>query len=448
MKFQPLDYQKYTIDEIIKRKIVWLNLTMGLGKTVCTLQAINYWLNSFQVSKVLIVAPINVCKLTWLEELAKFSNLHHITYGLLLSNLKDRIKVLNTPYDIYIINEDKITWLVNYYLTNKLIWDFDCFILDESSHFKNYASKRFKALQKISKYFNYKVLLTGTPMPNGYEDLWAQCYILDNGERLGKYITHYRDTYFIPTKISRDGTVYARKLKNGAKELIDKKIKDLSITFDLSVIKLPDVMHYIINVELSDNELEHYNKLKKDYLIAFDNNKITASSAGVLTNKLMQVASGAVYDAERNIIRIHNKKTLKLMDLIEYHKNESILVYYNFLHEKESILEAIPYAVVYKDNTTKELWDKSEIKVLIANPKSIGSGINLQVGGHIVVWYSMTYDLELFQQANARVYRNGQKETTIYYYLHSKNTIDYIAYKRLTDKKYEQDEFIKDLLKE
>ena len=162
----------------------------------------------------------------------------------------------------------------------------------------------------------------------------------------------------------------------------------------------------------------------------------------------MQVASGAVYNNDKAVIRIHNKKTLKLMDLIAYHNNESILVYYNFLHEKESILEAIPGAVVYKDNTTKELWDKGEIKVLIANPKSIGIGVNLQVGGHIVVWYSMTYDLELFQQANARVYRNGQKETTIYYYLHSKDTIDHIAYKRLTNKKYEQDEFIKDLLKE
>ena len=445
MKFVPHNYQKYTIDEIIKRKIIWLNLKMGLGKTICTLEALNYWLNTLEVTKILVIAPLRVCRLTWLEEMAKFDDLRHIRVSFLVGSLKERIKELNKASDVYIINQDNIVWLVDYMKTNNIPFDFDCLVIDESSNFKTYSSKRFKYLKNLTSTIQYKILLTGTPMPNGYMDLWSQCYLLDGGIRLGKYITHYKNEYFYPTKTNYHGIVYEWSLKKGSEELIKNKIKDLTVSFDLESIKMPERIDNVVTVNLDDNTLKNYRAFKNNYLINLSGVDITAVSAGVLTNKLLQFANGAIYDELKNIRYIHDKKIIALKEIIIKHAEDNILVFYNFNHDLMQITKNIPEVKIFKNEEDKKNWDDGKIKILLAHPKSMGHGLNMQKGGHVVVWYSMTYDLGLFEQANARLYRQGQKETVIFYYLLSKDTIDELVYKRLTDKSYTQNNYFNDL---
>lgn len=444
MDLKLLDYQIEIIRKLVNNKASWLTLKMGLGKTVCALTTIDLWLKSNSIKKVLIIAPLLVCKLTWFEEIKKFRNFNHLSPILLNGTAKAREKKLTLDNNIFIISKDSIYWLIKYY--EKKPFPFDCLIIDESSTFKSYTSKRFKALRKVAKDIKHKILLTGTPMPNGYLDIWAQVCLLDDGERLGASMTKYRDEYFIPRGRSKEGFYYDYRLKSEhCKTLIDNKIKDLIVGTN-EITKLPERVNNIILLELEPKVLKEYKIFKKEKITK--DKLITASSAGVLVNKLLQYASGNILDSNENVVNIHNTKLEYLKHLIE-ELNEPIIVYTIYQADKLAILDNIKDSVLFdsSSNNIKESWDKGLIKVLVAHPQSIGYGLNMQYGGHIIVWYSLPYNLDFYQQANARLYRTGQDKTTIFYYLLSKDTIDEKVYKVLNDKAYTQEMFLQDIIK-
>lgn len=445
MIFKPHPYQERIIADIIEKKVAWITLKMGLGKTTCSLSAIKHWLDSSAIKKVLIVAPLMVCKLTWGEEISKFDNFNDLKYTLILGSAKKREQELRKNSHIYIINNDNIKWLINYYQDNKEEFPYDCLVIDESSTFKGYTSKRFKILRKVAKDIKYKLLLTGTPMPNGYLDIWSQVCLLDNGARLGASMTKYRDRYFYPTGRTITGYYYGYKLNNGSKEIINNLVKDLVINTTESV-RLPDRVDNIESIRLDDKTLKEYRRFKR-CKVSDISDTINAQSAGVLVNKLLQYASGNIYDENKRVYNVHKHKIEYLKNLLN-HMDEPVIVYSMYQSDKELILKEIDGAVEFKSDDVKSDWDNGKIKILVAHPQAIGYGLNLQKGGRIIIWYTLPYDLAVYEQANARLYRQGQDKTTIFYYLLSKDTIDENVYKVLNDKSYTQEKFLKDIIKE
>lgn len=423
MEYRPYYYQSFAENFILDNPKAGLLLDMGMGKTAISLTAADKLLNDyFAVRKVLVIAPLKPAKETWLPEIRKWDHLKHLRPSLVLGSKEERIAALNRDADIYIINRENLVWLVDYF---KAKWPFDMVIIDELSSFKSSKAQRFRALKKVRKYITHIVGLTGTPSPNGLLDLWPEMFLLDEGEALGRTLTGYRDTYFLPDKRNAT-TIFSWKPKTGAKELIYEKLKGLCISMDSAdYLNLPERLLLRREFELSELAMKQYKQLEEDTLLPFADGDIDAPTAAVLTNKLMQAAGGAAYDENGNVKVLHSDKLEALDMLIEEANGQPVLVFYAFKHERDRIMARYPEAVDIKEDSAVTRWNKGQIPILLAHPASAGHGLNLQEGGHIAIWYGLPTSLELFQQANKRLHRPGQKKTVLIHVILMKGTYDY-----------------------
>jgi SNF2 family DNA or RNA helicase len=388
---------------------------VSLGKTVISLSAIEKLIyDFFEVRKVLVIAPLRPATDTWPVEIRKWEHLKDLKYSVVVGSVNERLRALYEDSDIYIINRENVVWLVEYY---KQRWPFDMVVIDELSSFKSAKSQRFKALRKVRKYINRIVGLTGTPTPNGLLDLWPQMYLLDEGLSLGKTLTSYRDKYFLPDK--RNGhIVYSWRLKENAETEIYEKIADCCISMKTEdYVNLPERLSITHKVTLPKSVTEQYKQLKRDLILPFPNGDIDAASAGILTNKLLQFCGGDVYDENGKSKEFHTEKLKMLEQLIEEANGQPVLVFYAYKHERDKILKMFPEAVDVKNDNTIENWNKGKIQILLAHPASAGHGLNLQFGGHIAIWYNLTWSLEFYQQANKRLHRMGQKESVLMHHI-------------------------------
>lgn len=414
---------------------------MGLGKTVITLTAVmDLKYNRFAVNKVLVVAPKKVAESTWAREAGKWEHTKLLRISTVLGSAARRIRALNTPADIYVINRENIPWLVDYY---RNAWPFDMVVIDEFSSFKNHRAKRFKALANIRPHIKRIVGLTGTPAPNGMLDLWAQVFLLDGGQRLGKHITGFRERYFEPDQRSRD-RIFTYAPKDGGEEAIQRLIGDICVSMKADdYLELPDITYNTITVLLDSKAEKAYEKLEKEMLLEVDESTIDAGSAAVLTNKLLQLCNGAVYDEDRNIVDIHNCKLEAFNELIEGLNGKPALVFYNFQHDKERIKKALAKTSLrvreLKTPQDETDWNNREIDILLAHPASAAYGLNLQQGGNHVIWFGLNWSLELYQQANKRLHRQGQKEKVIIHHLTVAGGVDEDVVAALENKTSTQD---------
>lgn len=413
------DYQKYGVDFIVEHPVAGLLLDLGLGKTVTTLTAIDELMfDRFEISKVLIIAPLRVAQTTWSDELRKWSHLENLRISKVLGSAPEREAALAAEAEIYIINRENVDWLVSNHT-----FDFDMIVIDELSSFKSYQSKRFRALRKVRPLAKRVVGLTGTPTPNGLMDLWAEINILDMGERLGRFITRYREAYFKPDK--RNGMViFSYKPLPESERLIFEKISDICISMKaVDFLKMPERIDNVVTVEMSESERKLYDKLSDEMLLPFADGDIDAVNAAALSNKLLQIANGAVYDENGAVKNIHSRKLDALEDLIEASVGKPLLVFYNFKHDKDRIAERFTVREIKTEQDIRD-WNNGKIPVAVAHPASTGHGLNLQSGGSTVVWFGLNWSLELYQQANARLYRQGQTETVVVHHIITKGTID------------------------
>lgn len=442
MQFLPHDYQKYAIQFIEDNPITNLFLDMGLGKSVISLSAINNLLfDSFEVSKVLVVAPLRVARDTWKNEIEKWDHLKDLKYSVAVGTELERIRALKAEADIYIINRENIQWLVE---ESGIPFKFDMLVIDELSSFKNGKSKRFQSLLKVRPLVNRVIGLTGTPAGNGLMDLWAEMRILDLGRRLGRFITQYRNNYFLPDK--RNGPIiYSYKPLPFAEEVIYDKISDITISMKAKEhLKMPDLIISEHKVYLSEQEFQVYLDLKDEFIIDVEDEDITASNAAVLTSKLSQLANGAIYTDETKIAKeFHKRKLEALEDIIEAANGKPILVAYWFKHDLERIKKTlnsigVKFKCLDSEESIKE-WNNQELDVGLIHPASAGHGLNLQSGGSTIVWFGLTWSLELYQQTNARLWRQGQSDSTvIIQHIITANTIDEQILKALTRKEHMQ----------
>ena len=404
---------------------------MGLGKTVITLSAIrDLALDEFEVARVLVIAPLRVARDTWPAELLKWDHLSDLIVSTLVGDTKQRIAALNHPATVYVINRENVKWLVDYYQKNGRRWDFDMVVIDELSSFKNYQSQRFKYLKRVRPFVRRWIGLTGTPTSNGLMDLWAEIGILDGGERLGRFIGRYREAYFRPGSMNpQTGIVFQYVPRQGAEEQIYQRIADITISMKaLDYLSLPDCISVQHAVEMSGTERKLYDQLKTDLIIPTDDGDIDAANAASLSNKLLQMANGAVYDENKETRVIHSRKLEMLDDLIEAANGQSVLIAYWYKHDRARIMEHLR-AGGYdsKDIKTSEdinLWNSGQMPVALIHPASAGHGLNIQSGGHILIWFGLTWSLELYQQTNARLWRQGQDQTVTIHHIITKNTVD------------------------
>lgn len=422
MKYNPHDYQRYAAEFIITQPVAALLLDMGLGKTSITLTAINDLLfDSFEIHKVLVVAPLRVARDTWGTEIEKWEHLKNLRYSVVVGTEQERLKALRTPADIYIINRENVQWLVE---ESGLIFDFDMAVIDELSSFKNHQSKRFRAFMKVRPKLKRIVGLTGTPASNGLMDLFAEFKLLDMGERLGRLIGQYRNTYFQPDK--RNGMViYSYKPLPDAEQRIYDKISDITISMKAADhLIMPELVSTEYMVQLSENEKEKYDRLKKDLIFSTEDNKVTAANAASLSNKLSQMANGAVYSDDESVIEIHDRKLDALEDIIESMNGKPLLVAYWFKHDLERIRKRFEVREIRSSEDISD-WNSEKIPVALIHPASAGHGLNLQSGGSTLVWFGLTWSLELYQQTNARLWRQGQTaDTVVIQHIIAKGTID------------------------
>ena len=411
MKYTPHNYQAYCIQRVVEDPAVGLFLRPGLGKTVITLSAVNI-LKYFrwQVAKALVVAPKKVAEATWSKEAAKWDHLQHLRVSTVLGSASKRIKALNTPADVYVINRENVEWLVEYY---KQDWPFDMVVLDESTSFKNSQSKRFKAMKLIRRFIRKMVLLTGTPSSKGLIDLWAQVYLLDGGERLGPTLSAYRERYFDPDQRSRT-QIFSYKAKDGAESAVLDAISDICISMRAEdYLQLPDFIQHEIPVMLDAKAKRDYDQFERDLLLEVDEDIITAGTAGVLVGKLLQYCNGAVYSNEGHMVAVHDCKLEAYAELLEQLNGEHCLTFYGYQHDRDRILEYLKKhrkdlrVCVYKGTEDEDAWNNGEVDVLLVHPASCAYGLNLQAGGRHVVWYGLNWSFELNDQGNCRLYRQG-----------------------------------------
>ena len=409
----------------------------GLGKTVSTLMAIESLIyDRLEVKKVLLIAPKKVAESTWSQEAAKWAQTRKLRISQVLGSAKDREHALQVDADIYVMNRENVIWLCDKYKGKPL--PFDMLVIDESSSFKNPQAKRFKALKRHA--FDRVVLLTGTPAPNTLMDLWPQIYLLDKGERLGRTITEYRRRYFRPDK-TNGHVVFSYALNPGADSQIYGRITDICMSLKAKdYLTLPDRIDNVIEVVMSDSEKEKYKIMEKEHVLGLgQENEISALNAASVANKLLQMANGYVYDDEGNLVHIHDQKIDRLKELVDVNEGKPMLVFYNYKHDLAAIKEAFPQATELTDDNDVADWNKGNIQMLLAHPASAGYGLNLQAGGHIIVWYGLTWSLEQYQQANARLHRQGQTEPVIVHHLVTKGTMDEQVMRSLSRKEESQD---------
>lgn len=450
MIFKPHDYQRRAIDFALGRNKSGLFLPMGAGKTVTTLSIISMLL-LVDVSKVLIIGPVRVIQTTWPDEIQKWEHTQGLTYSVIAGTQKQRLKALDQEADIYLIGKENVKWLCD---SGK--FDFDMVVIDELSTFKNHQSQRFKALKKQMKNVKRFIGLTGTPAPKGIPDLWAQVYLIDNGERLGRTITKFRESYLAPERWNGQ-IVYSWKTQPGAEERLYKDISDICMSLkDSDCVELPGVQYLDKIIKLDKKAMSQYRQYQKEMVLELDKVELTAANAGTLCGQLLQMASGEIYKKDEmgntltETLQIHNAKMEALDDLIESANGRPVLVFYWFRHEEKRIKEHLEKQGLkigtLKDKDEQTAWNNGELDVLLLNPASAGHGLNLQRGGSIIVWYSMpNYNLELYQQANARLYRQGQKERVLIYHIMAKGTIDEDMRQALQDKEITQAKLIEAL---
>ena len=440
MNFVPHDYQRYAIDYIESHPVAAVLLDMGLGKTVISLTAIaDLLFDSFEAHHILVIAPLRVARDTWPAEIKKWEHLKGLTYAVAVGTVKERRAALMEGADITIINRENLGWLID---SSGFPFDYDMVIIDELSSFKNHKSKRFQSLMKVRPKVKRIIGLTGTPSSNGLMDLWAEFKLLDLGERLGRFITHYRNDYFVPDK--RNGEIiYSYKPMPYAEDDIYRKISDITISMkSTDHLQMPELIASQYEVQLSEDEETRYEELKADFILELPEGEVTAANAASLTGKLSQLANGAIYDDEGNIVEFHDRKLDALEDIIESANGKPLLVAYWFKHDLQRIKKRFD---VREIKTSKDIidWNNGNIPVAIIHPASAGHGLNLQAGGSTLVWFGLTWSLELYQQTNARLWRQGQTSgTVIIEHIITKGTIDERILKALSLKEVTQNALI------
>lgn len=445
MEYKPHDYQKYATEFIVTHPVAAVILQMGLGKTVCTLDAINQLMyDSFEIRKVLVIAPLRVAKVTWSDEIRKWKNLSHLRYSIAVGTEKERVAALNADADIYIINRENVQWLVE---KSGVPFEYDMVVIDELSSFKNWNSKRFKAFMKVRPRVKRVVGLTGTPSPNGMMDLFAQFKCLDMGARLGRFITQYRNCYFVPDRMNGQ-IVYSYRLRPGAEKQIYDKISDITISMKaLDHLKMPELIENRYPVYMDEKEAAMYDELRSDLILPYkEDEAITAANAAALSGKLCQMANGAVYSEGGDTVHIHDRKLEALEDIIEAAQGPILLCYW-FKHDLERIEKKLQELKVSFDRITTEdsirKWNAGKLDVGLIHPASAGHGLNLQQGGNVIVWFGLTWSLELYQQTNARLWRQGQSnKTVVVQHIVTAGTIDEDILDALTSKDASQNRLI------
>ena len=443
MNFEPHEYQKYCISRILDTPMLGLFLDMGLGKTVVTLTAANELLyNRFEVSRVLIIAPKKVAEATWSEEAAKWEHLKHLRFSLILGSEQKRIRAVYAPADVYVINRENVVWLVDYLRNN---WCFDMVVIDESSSFKSHRAKRFKSLTWIRPHVRRLVELTGTPAPNSLADLWAQLYLLDEGQRLGRNITAFRESFFRANTHGGHFTTYEET--EGAAAEIQQRISDICISMKSEdYLQLPELVYDVVPVKLDDKAKKAYDEMEREMLLQIDEEVIDAGSAAALSNKLLQLCNGAVYTGDADKwVELHDCKLEAFMELIERLNSQPALVFYNFKHDRERLVAALTKAKkrvrLLQTPADADAWNRRELDVLLAHPASCAYGLNLQHGGNHVIWFGLNWSLELFLQANKRL----QTSTVFVHELAVQNSRDTDVIAALQDKDATQDALIESL---
>ncbi|WP_334105098.1 DEAD/DEAH box helicase [Muricomes intestini] len=432
VNYKPHGYQVFSTEFILEHKSAGLFLECGLGKSVITLTAIvELMYNMFDVSKVLVIAPLRVADTTWQDEIEKWEHLKCLKISKVLGSKKNRIMALYKKADVYTINRENVPWLVDFYKND---WPFDMVVIDELSSFKSPSAKRFRALKKVRHKIKRIIGLTGTPAPNGLLDIWSQIYLLDRGERLGRTFTGYRSRYFHPQKYINGGIPADYAVNEGGEEKIYTKISDICISMKaLDYLKMPECILNKVEVELSEKEMKLYRKLERDLLLPFEDSDVDAANAAVLANKLLQMANGAVYDEFNDVKYIHDRKLDALEDLIESANGKPVLVYYAFKHDRDRIKARFDAGEI---NTSEDIakWNEGKTQIALCHPASTGHGLNLQYGGCTIIWFGLTWSLELYQQANARLWRQGQNHTVVIHHILTKDTIDQRVMRALQDK--------------
>lgn len=438
MKYKPHNYQQFATDFILNQSICCLMLDMGLGKTVITLTAL--WqlaLDSFDVSKVLVIAPKRVAEDTWPKELAKWEHLTGLTSSLVLGSAAEREAALQRKAFLYIINRENVAWLVkNHY------WDFDMVVIDELSSFKSNKAERFKAMKKVRPMVTRIVGLTGTPAPNTLLDLWPQMYLMDMGQRLGRFIGGFRDRFFLPDKRNRE-IIYSYKPREGAEDAIYALISDICISMKAAdYLDMPERIDNCIEVSMSPKERKLYDDFQKDMVLSIGDEELDATNAAALSNKLLQMANGAVYGEDKKVIPIHDRKLDALEDLVEAANGKPLLVAYWYKHDLQRIKARFKNARCI--DTAKDIddWNAGKIPLALIHPASAGHGLNLQDGGCTIVWFGLTWSLELYQQLNARLWRQGQKHTVVIHHIVTKGTHDEDVMRALENKDTRQSALI------
>ena len=421
MKYNPHEYQEYAISFILEHSISAILLACGMGKSVITLTAINELLyDRFEVGKILIIGPIRVISNSWPDEIEKWDHLKGLTYSIVIGTEAERKAALRKKASIYLINRENVDWLIN---KSGFPFDFDMVVIDELSSFKSASAKRFKSLLKVRPKVKRIVGLTGTPSSNGLMDLWAEFRILDMGERLGRYITHYRMNFFIPDKRNQQ-MIFSYKPRPGAEETIYRLISDITVSMkSTDFLKMPECIMNEVQVKLSEKERSIYDELRQEMVVSLQDKEIDAVNAAALSGKLLQMANGAIYNEEKEVFTIHDRKLDALEDLIEGANSKPVLVAYWYKHDLDRINKRFK---VRELKTSKDIrdWNNGKIPIAVIHPASAGHGLNLQSGGSTLIWFGLTWSLELYQQTNARLWRQGQKSTVVIYHIISKNTID------------------------
>lgn len=441
MLYTPHRFQEYTTDWIVKKPSAGVFLDLGMGKTVCTLTAVSYLMHDyFEVNKVLIIAPLRVARDTWSNEKDKWDHLNYLKISKIIGSKKERIKSLKERADIYIINRENLFWLVDYLKDD---WDFDMVIIDELSSFKSSRAKRFKSLLMVRNSIKRIVGLSGTPAPNGLMDLWAQVYLLDKGLRLESSIYKYRRKYFDPIK--KGNKVYSWRVKRGSEDIIFDSIKDICISMKATdYLSLPFKIVTTIKAQLPSYAKDYYESLENTMELEIADRLITSKNNLALCNKLLQLSNGAVYDDEGSIIEIHDAKLKALEEVLQSFRGEAVLIFYNFRHDLLRLckyLSGREYRVL-KSSKDIEDWNRGCVPIMLSHPASCGHGLNLQLGGSVIIWFGLNYSLELYQQANARLYRQGQRDYVLIYHIIGKDTIEEDIIKSLERKCLQQEELL------
>ena len=423
MKYTPHDYQNYATDFILAHPIAAVLLDMGLGKSAITLTAIQeLCLNRFEVRKVLVIGPLRVARDTWPAEIQKWDHLKGLTYAVAVGSEAERLAALRQNAIITIINRENVQWLVE---DSGVPFDYDMVVIDELSSFKSYQAKRFRSLMKVRPQVKRIVGLTGTPSSNGLMDLWAEFRVLDMGKRLGRFISHYRDEFFVPDRRSQQ-MVFSYKPRPGAEAEIYRRIGDITISMKATDhLRMPECVMNEVLVALSDKEQAVYERLRHDLIVEIGDQEIDAGNAAALSNKLCQMANGAVYADERAVVRIHDRKLDALEDLVEGANGKPVLIAYWFKHDLQRIQSRFQSAREIRTSRDIADWNAGKIQLALIHPASAGHGLNLQTGGSTLIWFGLTWSLELYQQTNARLWRQGQTASTVViHHIITQGTID------------------------